>query len=163
MKKQCYMLWMNDTFIKRFYCVLLYTQIALQSCGEGGEGSVLNHHQCAASTWLMRRLLQDNGTSAFTTHQLQVERRESQSQSSGWGLLGGHDWQGPVKGIWAGHLGYTTTLYKKCHGIFNDHRESRPRINVSSKRLFSSIVYLSLYWGVRTHTNHRVSTPCWSH
>ncbi len=21
----------------------------------------------------------------------------------------------------------------------------------------------SLYWGVRTHTEHRVSTPCWSH
>ncbi len=30
----------------------------------------------------MRRLPQDNGTSALTTHQLQVERRESQSQSS---------------------------------------------------------------------------------
>ncbi len=55
------------------YCVLLYTQSALQSCG----GSLLNHHQCAASTWMMRRLLQDKGASALTTHQLQVERRES--------------------------------------------------------------------------------------
>ncbi len=51
------------------YCVLLYTQSALQSCG----GSLLNHHQCAASTWMMWRLPQNNGT----THQLQVERRES--------------------------------------------------------------------------------------
>ncbi len=40
-------------------------------------GGLLNHHQCAASTWMMRRLPQDNGASALTTHQLQVERRES--------------------------------------------------------------------------------------
>ncbi len=31
-------------------------------------GSLLNHHQCAASTWMMRRLPQDNGPSALTTH-----------------------------------------------------------------------------------------------
>ncbi len=30
------------------YWVLLYTQSALQSCG--GGGSLLNHHQCAASS-----------------------------------------------------------------------------------------------------------------
>ncbi len=58
------------------------------------------------------------------------EERESLSQSSGWGLLGGHDWQGPVEGIWPGH----PTLYEKCHGIFNDHIESGPRFNVSSER-----------------------------
>ncbi len=40
-------------------------------------GSHLNHHQCAASTWMMRRLPQDKDASALTTHQLQVERRES--------------------------------------------------------------------------------------
>ncbi len=28
---------------------------------------------------------------------------------------------------------------------------------------FDSIVSLSLHWGVSTHTDHRVSTPCWSH
>ncbi len=42
-----------------------------------GGGSLLNHHQCTASSWMMRRLPQDNGASALTTHQLQVERRES--------------------------------------------------------------------------------------
>ncbi len=36
-----------------------------------------------------------------------------------------------MEGIWPGHRGYTPTLYKKCHGIFNDHRESGPRFNVS--------------------------------
>ncbi len=67
--------WMNEwcTYIA-LYCILLYTQSASQSCG---GGSLLNHHQCAASTWIMRRLPQDNGASALTTHQLQVERRES--------------------------------------------------------------------------------------
>ncbi len=35
-------------------------------------------------------------------------------------------------GIWPGHRGYPPTLYEKCHGIFNDHRESGPRFNVSS-------------------------------
>ncbi len=28
---------------------------------------------------------------------------------------------------------------------------------------FYSIVSPSLHWGVRTHTEHSVSTPCWSH
>ncbi len=58
-----------------------------------GGGSLLNHHQCAASTWMMQRLPQDSGTSALqverreshranqvdalATHQLQVQRRES--------------------------------------------------------------------------------------
>ncbi len=37
-------------------------------------------------------------------------------------------------GIWPGHRGYTPTLYEKCHGTLNDHRESGPRFNVSSER-----------------------------
>ncbi len=90
--------WMNEWSIYiALYCALLYTQSALQWY----RGSLLNHHQCAASTWMMRRQPQHNGASALTTHQLQVERRERSSQSSGWGLLGGHDWQGPVEGIWS--------------------------------------------------------------
>ncbi len=28
---------------------------------------------------------------------------------------------------------------------------------------FYSIVSPSLYWGVRTHTDHRLSIPCWPH
>ncbi len=41
-------------------------------------------------------------------------------------------------GIWPGHRGYTPTLYEKFHGIFNDHRESGPRFNVSSERDINS-------------------------
>ncbi len=37
-------------------------------------------------------------------------------------------------GIWPGHRGYTPTLYEKCHGIYNDHRKSGSRFNVSSER-----------------------------
>ncbi len=48
-----------------------------------------------------------------TTHQLQMERRERWSQSSGWGLLRSHDLQGPVEGIWPGHRGYTPTLLRE--------------------------------------------------
>ncbi len=32
--------------------------------------------------------------------------------------------------------GLHPTLYEKCHGIFNDHRESGPRFNISSERRF---------------------------
>ncbi len=56
---------------------MLYTQSALQSCGWGGGVSPQPPPQCAASTWIMLRLPQDNGTSALTTHRLQVEKRES--------------------------------------------------------------------------------------
>ncbi len=69
---------MNEWYIYiALYYVLLYTQSTLQSCG-GGGGGLLNHHQCVASTWMMRRLPQDSGASAPTTHQLQVERWDSQ-------------------------------------------------------------------------------------
>jgi len=52
-------------------------------------------------------------------------------------------------------------LVQECHGIFNDHRESGPCFRMV---LFDRIVSPSLYWGVRTHTDHRVnSAPCWPH
>ncbi len=66
---------MNDAFIKHFivYCCTpktLFNHV-------GGGGSLLKHLQCAASTWMVQRLPQYNGASALTTHQLQMERRES--------------------------------------------------------------------------------------
>ncbi len=45
------------------------------------------------------------------------EERESLSQSSGWGLLGGHDWQGPVVGIWPGHRDYTLLFTRSAMGF----------------------------------------------
>ncbi len=54
--------------------------------------------------------------------------------------------------IWPGCRGHTSTLFERHPGIFNDHRESGPRFNVSSEGrcYFDSIVSPSLYWGVRT-------------
>ncbi len=80
------------------YCVLLYTESALQSYGGGVSPQpppVCSIHLDDATAATVH-----NGASALTTHQLQVERRE---RFSGWGLLGGRDWQEPVEGIWPGH------------------------------------------------------------
>ncbi len=58
---------MNDAFIWRFF-VYCCTPKALYNRG----GSHLNSHQCAASTWMIV-----TAPTGLTTHQLQVERRES--------------------------------------------------------------------------------------
>ncbi len=125
------------------WCIFLYIYIALfvYCCTPkalynhvgGGGGSLLNYHQCAASTWMMRRLPQDNGASALTTHQLQMERRVIEPIK--WMEIIRRPWLTRASG---GNLARTPglhpTLYEKCHGIFNDHRESGPRFSVSSER-----------------------------
>ncbi len=70
------MIMMNEWCIYiALYCVLLYTQIALQSWGGGGGGlsSTITSVQHPLG-WCD----DCQSTSALTTHQLQVERRESQ-------------------------------------------------------------------------------------
>ncbi len=114
--------WMNEWCIyKHFYCVLLYTQ-STQSCG----GGLLNHHQCAASTWWC------DGCHRTTTperspHTSYRWRGERVIEPIKWmGLLGGHDWQGPVEGNLVQDTGGTPpTLYEKCHGIFKLTTESQ--------------------------------------
>ncbi len=130
------------------------------------RGSLFNHHQCAASTLMIRRQPQHNGASALTTHQLQVERRESHRANS----MNGDYKEAMIDNCQRREFGQDTGVtpllfYDECHGIFNDHRESGPRFNVSSERwcFFYSVVSLSLHWGIRTHTDHRVSTNCWPH
>ncbi len=76
-----------------------------------------------------------------------------------WGWLGGYDGQRPT-GEFGHDAGVTPLLFfEGWPGIFNDHRGSGPRFNISESGAFYSIVSLSLYWGVRTHTDCRVSTP----
>ncbi len=57
-------------------------------------------------------------------------------------------WMGIIRRPWltrasGGNLARTPglhpTLYKMCHGIFNDHRESGPQFNVSSERRIYNI------------------------
>ncbi len=67
---------------------------------------------------MMRLQPQYNSTSALTTHQLQVERREIEP-IQGMGMID--------KGQWREFGQDTSTLYEKCHWIFNDHRESGPQ------------------------------------
>ncbi len=69
-----------------------------------GGGSLLNHHQ-----WCSIHL--DDATAA-TGQRLQCAHHtsatggeERETEPIKWmGLLGGHDRQGPVEGIWPGHL-----------------------------------------------------------
>ncbi len=126
---------MNDAFILHFivYCctpnalynhVCVCVRVCVCVCVGGGGGSLLNHHHCAVST-----------------RQPQVERRESHSANQ----VDGDYWEAmvgiwPMGGIWPEHRGYTLTLYDECHGILNDHRESGPRFNVSSKRRLCTFV-----------------------
>ncbi len=53
-----------------------------------------------------------------------------------------------VRGQWA-DLGFLMTTESQDLGL-----TSHPK---------DSIVSPSLYWGVRTHTDHRVSNTCWPH
>ncbi len=59
--------------------IVVHTKRFTIMWGGGGGGGVVSPQspQCAASTCMMRRLPQYNGASVLTTHQLQVERRES--------------------------------------------------------------------------------------
>ncbi len=88
-----------------------------------GGGSLLNHHQCADGCHRTTAPVR----SPHTSYRWRGER-----------VIEPIKWMGiigrPVVGIWLGHQGYTSTLYKKCHRIFNDHRESGPRFNISSER-----------------------------
>ncbi len=123
--------WMNEWCIYiALYCVLLYTQSTLQSRGQGG---LLNHHQCAASTWSARlpwqrrQLAAHHRTSlqverreshranqvvSLTTHQLQVERRESHRPNQSYALTTHlYRWRGerviePIKCMRSPHTSY---------------------------------------------------------
>ncbi len=52
-------------------------------------------------------------------------------------------------------------FYKKCHGILMI-RESQV-LGLTSHPKDGAFDSIALYWGVRTHTDCRVSTPCLSH
>ncbi len=65
-----------------------------------------------------------------------------------WGWLGGHDGQRTV-GEFGQDTGVTSLLFFEGHpGIFNDHRESGPRFNVSSERRCSDSIVSRHYTGV---------------
>ncbi len=127
---------MNEWFIYlALNCVLLYTQSASQSWGGGGS---LHLDDATAATGQRRQ---------YAHHTPATGGEERVIEPIKWmGIIRRLNWQGPVVGIWPGHRGYTPSLYEKCHGIFNDHRESGPRFNVSSERqepLYNYMIYTS--------------------
>ncbi len=163
---------MNDALIIALYCVLLYTQNTLQSCGgvSPQPPPVCRIHlddAMAATGWRRQCAHHSPATGG--------EKKESLSQSSGCGLLGGHDWQGPVVGIWPGHRGTsllptyipksTSLLFTRSAMGFLMTTECQDLSLTSHPKdgAFYSIVSPSLSRGVRTHTDHRVSTHCWPH
>ncbi len=79
-----------------------------------------------------------------------------------WRLLGRHDGQRPM-GEFGQDAGVKPLLFSKDILGFLMTTESQDLGLTSHLKdgAFYSVVSPSLYWGVRTHTDHRVRTPCW--
>ncbi len=141
--------WMNEWCIYiALYCVLLYTQSALQSCGGGGGlSSTITSVQHPLGWWDGCYGTTASVRSPHTSYRWRGER-----------VIEPIKWMGNIRRPWltrasGGNLtrtpGLHPTLYEKCHGIFNDHRESGPRFNVSSeKRCLLTVVSPSPYWAL---------------
>ncbi len=126
-----YTVWMNEWMMHLYsaFCVLLYTQSALQSCG-----GVSPQPPPVCSIHL------DDATAA--TGQWHQYAHHTPA-TDGERVIEPFKWMGIIRRPWltrasGGNLARTPglhpTLYENCHGIFNDHRESGPRFNVSSER-----------------------------
>ncbi len=129
----------------------------------GGGGSLLNHHQCAASTDATAATAQRRQC-AHHTPATGGEEREIEPIK----------WMGIIRRPWltrasGGKLARTPGLHPYSFTMsvmgFLMTTESQDLGLTSHPKdgAFYSIVSPSLYWGVRTHTDHRVSTPCWPH
>ncbi len=64
---------------------------------------------------------------------LLVERRQSDEANRCMEMIRRPRWSEANGQIWPGCQGYTPTLFERHPEIFNDHRESGPRFNVSSE------------------------------
>ncbi len=113
------------------FCVLLYTQSALQSY-RGGLSS--------ATTSVQHPLGWCNGCHRTTAP---VRSPHTSYRWRGERVIEPIKWMGIIRRPWltrasGGNLprtpGLHPTLYEKCPGIFIDQRESGPRFNVSSER-----------------------------
>ncbi len=96
---------------------------------------------------------------------LLVERRQSDKANQCMGMIKRPWWSEASGQIWPGCRGYIPTLFSKDILGFLMTTESQDLGLKSHPRdgAFYCTVSPSQYWGVRTHTDHRVSTPCWPH
>jgi len=138
-----YLVWSLHNLINNNNSLHLYSAFFSTQSALHREGNLLNHHQCAASTWMMRR--QPYCARTLTTHQITGgEKTEWWSQLVYiYRWLGGHDGQRPLgKFDLARMPGLHPYSFKRHPGIFNDHRESGPRLNVSSQQYSVPITLL---------------------
>ncbi len=130
------LLWMNEWCIyKALYCVLLYTQSALQSCGVGGGGGGLS----STTTSVQHPLGWCDGchrtTAPVRTPHTSYRWREES-------VIEPNKWMGIIRRPWlrrasGGNLASSTPglyPYSLREVPWDDHRESGPRFNVSSER-----------------------------
>ncbi len=115
-------------------------------------GSLLNHHKCAASTWMIHRT-KAPVRSTHTSYRWRVER-----------VIEPIKWMGIIRRPWLtrasfGNLVRTSVL--DPYSLRAVPEESGPLFNVSSERqsLLTVIVSLSLHWGVRTHKENTGEHP----
>jgi len=144
---RCYHEWMRKFIMYCCTSKALYNHIS---------GSLLNHHQCALSTWMMRRQPQNNG-SIHTSYRWRGERERERVME-------------PIQltdeGQWrecGQDTGVTPLLFTRSVLGFLMTTESQDLNLMFYPKAWAcySIVSPSLYWGFRTHTDHKVSTPCW--
>ncbi len=91
---------------------------------------------------------------------LLVERRQSDEANQCMGMIRRPWWSEASGLVWPGlHL----CSFRRTSWDFLMTTESQDLGLTSHPKdgAFSSIVSPSLYWGIRTHTDHMVSTPCW--
>ncbi len=95
---------------------------------------------------------------------LLVERRQSDGANRCMGIIRRPWWSGANGETWPGCRGYTPTFSKDILGFLMTTESQDLGLTSHPKDgAFYSIVSPSLHWGVRTHTDCRVSTPCWPH
>ncbi len=154
-KECCIKAYSNNNNLLHLYSAILGTQSALHRRGESPQSPPMcsmhlddatatilhqNAHHTPAYWWKGDKVMKPIGV---------------------WGWLGGHDGQRPMgkfgqelhpysfsKDI----LGFLMTTECQDLGLTSHPKDSA----------FYSIVSPSLYWGIWTHTVHRMST-CWSH
>ncbi len=155
-------IWMNEWYILLYSALLcIFVHPKRFTIMWGG----VSPQPPPVSTWMMRQQPQDNGASMLTTHQLQVERRVSHRANQ----VDGDYWEVMIDKGHRGNLARTPGLhpYSLREVPWDFFWPQRVRTLVSrligKTVLVDSIVSPSLYWGIRTHTDHRVSTPCWPH
>ncbi len=121
----------NNIFFLHLYSAFLGTQSALHSKGGISSSTTSVQHPpgwCDGSHIALERPPHTS---------LLVERRQWWSQSVDMGIVRRPWWSEANGQIWPGCRGNNPTLFFEGHpGIFNDHRESGPRFNVSSERRY---------------------------